>query len=116
MITMEDKCFLCDRKQKTNEPYIIYELEDCHISFCCKEHEKIYKKWSKIFNKKLEEITKNHKENNSYLQALSDFEDKLSNMSFSEDKEQNILIKREILLTKLKLIENRKVFKLGEVK
>jgi hypothetical protein len=67
-----------------------------------------------------EEIIKEVFSRKAYFKALDDFEEELYKISFSEYKERNILIKREIFILKLGLQQsfllNRKVFKQKEVK
>ena len=41
-LTMEETCFVCGKKQAINEPFTIFELQNCHISFCSSKCEKRY--------------------------------------------------------------------------
>ena len=54
-LTMEEKCFTCDRKQGVNEPYTTFEPEgrSYHIAFCSEKCERIYNKFAKINQKAL---------------------------------------------------------------
>ena len=40
---MDDWCLNCKKKQGVNEPYIYYELEKGHITFCSEQCEKEYR-------------------------------------------------------------------------
>lgn len=51
--TMEDKCFVCGKVQKVNEIFIVYELTDCHISFCSKKCEEIHNFYLKMCREKI---------------------------------------------------------------
>jgi YHS domain-containing protein len=58
VLTMNESCLNCGKKQKTDEPYIIYEPEgkDYHISFCsdkCDEEFRKNKMTREFFDRKL---------------------------------------------------------------
>ena len=47
ILTMEDKCFVCGKKQGVNQPFEYYEVGNGHITFCSEKCKKIHNTYGK---------------------------------------------------------------------